>query len=129
MKTTHICVLTPSASQSASNPGAGSDFNDTLAVAARLHREGFIPIPQFAARSLPDRNCLDTILGRLSGELGVDQVLCIAGGVDTPVGEFSDTMQLLDTGRFDRHGIRGIGVAGHPEGSPDITDEAIQPAR
>ncbi len=107
---------------------AGSDFKDTLAVAARLSSEGFKPIPHIAARSLPDRDYLDDILGRLSGELGVEQVLCIAGGVDTPVGEFSDTMQLLETGLFDRHGIRTIGVAGHPEGSPDINDEAIQAA-
>jgi len=107
---------------------AGSNFKDTLAVAARLRDEGFKPIPHIAARSLPDRNYLDDILRRLSGELGVDQVMCIAGGVDTPVGEFSDTMQLFETGLFDQHGIRSIGVAGHPEGSPDINDEAIQAA-
>ena len=29
-------------------------------------------------------------------------------------------MELLETGLFDRHSIRQIGVAGHPEGSPDI---------
>jgi len=37
-------------------------------------------------------------------------------------------MQLLGTGVFDRHGIRDIGVAGHPEGSPDIKDEGIRAA-
>jgi methylenetetrahydrofolate reductase (NADPH) len=37
-------------------------------------------------------------------------------------------MQMLETGLFDRHGIRRIGVAGHPEGSPDIPDEAVRQA-
>jgi len=106
----------------------GSDFADTLAVAARLSREGFRPIPHFAARSIPSRKFLDEVLQRLSGDLGIDQVLCIAGGVDQPLGEFSDTMQLLETGLFDEHGIRNIGVAGHPEGSPDISAEAIRRA-
>ena len=106
----------------------GSDIRDTLAVAARLKTEGFKPVPHLAARSIASRADLDSILGRLHDDLGIDQVLCIAGGVDRPAGEFSDTMQLLDTGLFDQHGINRIGVAGHPEGSPDISDEAIQDA-
>ncbi|MXZ80409.1 MAG: metFprotein [Gammaproteobacteria bacterium] len=106
----------------------GSDFDDTVRVAARLRKEGFIPVPHFAARSIPDRKTLDDYLARSVGEAGVDHVLCIAGAVDKPVGEFSDSTQILDTGLFDRHGIRKIAVAGHPEGSPDMSDEAIMSA-
>jgi methylenetetrahydrofolate reductase (NADPH) len=58
----------------------------------------------------------------------VTRVLAIGGGVSQPVGEFADTMQMLATGLFDRHGIRRIGLAGHPEGSPDISDAAIRAA-
>ena len=103
----------------------GSDFDDTIAVAKRLKGEGFLPVPHFAARSIPDAAFLDDKLARLSGEAGLDQVLVIGGAVDKPAGDFSDTMQLLETGLFDRHGIRKFGVAGHPEGSPDISDQAI----
>lgn len=106
----------------------GSDFDDTLAVAARLKAEGFNPVPHVAARSVPGRAFLDDKLARLTGEVGVRQVLCIGGAVDHPLGEFSDTMQMLETGLFDRHGITDIGVAGHPEGSPDISDAAIAAA-
>ncbi len=106
----------------------GSDFNDTIAVAKRLREEGLEPVPHFAARSIPDRTFLDENLARLTGEAGVDQVLIIGGAVDKPVGTFSDSMQLLETGLFDAHGIRRIGVAGHPEGSPDISDEAVRDA-
>jgi methylenetetrahydrofolate reductase (NADPH) len=106
----------------------GSDFNDTVIVAKRLRNEGFIPVPHFAARSIPDKTSLDNYLSMVSGEAGVDWVLCIAGAVDKPAGDFSDSTQLLDTGLFDRHGIRKIALAGHPEGSPDMSDEAIRSA-
>ncbi|MBM3732047.1 MAG: metFprotein [Acidimicrobiia bacterium] len=106
----------------------GSDIADTVATSIRLRREGFHPVPHIAARSLRDRKQLDETLSQVSGEAGVDEVLCIGGGVSKPVGEFSDSMQVLETGLLDKYGIRRIGVAGHPEGSPDISDSAIAAA-
>ena len=106
----------------------GSKFADTVAAAVRLRREGFNPVPHFAARSVPSRAFLEENLRRLTGEAGVDQVLLIGGALNQPLGEFSDTMQLLDTGLFDKYGIGRIGVAGHPEGSPDIPDAQIRAA-
>ena len=106
----------------------GAVFADTVKVAKRLRAEGFEPVPHFAARSIADKTTLNDYLSRVVGEAGVDHVLCIAGAVDSPVGEFTDSMQILDTGLFDQHGIRQIAVAGHPEGSPDMSDEAIMAA-
>ncbi len=106
----------------------GSDFVDTVQVAKRLRAEGFEPVPHFAARSIANAETLNEYLSRVVGEAGVDHVLCIAGAVDNPVGQFTDSMQILNTGLFDRHGIRQIAVAGHPEGSPDMTDESINNA-
>ena len=107
---------------------AGSDFGETVRTAARLAREGMAPVPHLAARSIPDRRCLEENLRRLAGEAGVREALVIAGAVSEPVGEFGDSMQILETGLLDRFGIRRVGVAGHPEGSPDISDEAIDRA-
>ena len=106
----------------------GSDFDDTIAVAKRLKGEGFLPVPHFAARSIPSAAFLEDKLARLASEVGLEQVLVIGGSADKPAGDFSDTMRLLETGLFDKHGIRKFGVAGHPEGSPDISDEAIAEA-
>ena len=105
-----------------------SSFDETVAVARRLREEGFNPVPHLAARSIRDKAELDANLKRCVEEAGVDQVLLIGGAVPHPVGEFSDTMQVLSTGLLDKHGIKRIGVAGHPEGSPDIPDEAIRQA-
>jgi methylenetetrahydrofolate reductase (NADPH) len=106
----------------------GSDFDTTIALATRLRREGFEPVPHFAARSIPDRAFLERSLARLRVEADISRVLLIGGAVPKPLGEFSDSMQLLETGLFDRYGIQKIGLAAHPEGSPDISDAAIRQA-
>ncbi len=106
----------------------GSDFQSTVAVAKRLRDEGFIPIPHFAARSIKNKNTFESHLAQAVNEAGVDRVLCIAGAVDKPVGEFTDSTQLLATGLFDKYGIQKIAVAGHPEGSPDMSDASIMKA-
>ncbi len=106
----------------------GSDFSDTISVAKRLRNEGFIPVPHFAARSIRNEKHFDDCLQQIVGEAGIDWVLCIAGAVDQPVGQYTNSMELLDSGLFDKHGIKRIGLAGHPEGSPDMTDESIMAA-
>ena len=106
----------------------GSDPRDTVAVAKRLRDEGFEPVPHVAARSIADHAALDGYLGRLKDEAGVTQALVVAGGLDMPVGAFGSSMDLLETGLFQTHGITKIGVAGHPEGTPDISVAALKDA-
>lgn len=106
----------------------GSDFADTVAVAKRLKAEGFRPAPHFAARSIPSKAAFEDYLVRLQGEVGIDEVVALGGAVPQALGPFESSMQLLETGLFDKHGIKKIGVAGHPEGSPDITDKLIKEA-
>ena len=106
----------------------GSDPMDTVAVAERLYNEGMNPVPHLAARSLRDTDQLGSLLAAYTSRCGVNEVLVIGGGVDQPVGAFSDSMQVLDTGLIQRYGIQNVGVAGHPEGSPDITYSEIAEA-
>lgn len=106
----------------------GTDPNETIAVAKRLSDEGMNAIPHIAARSLSDKDQLDGLLKRMTSEANVSEVLVIGGGVDKPVGAFDNTMQVLNTGLIQKHGISRIGVSGHPEGSPDIHDDALAQA-
>ena len=108
----------------------GSALSDTIEVCKRLKAEEMRPIPHFAARSIPSEAVFEDFLKATVEEAGVDRVLTIAGGVSDKdiVGPYSTSMQLLETGLFDKHGIKTIGVAGHPEGSPDMSDEAIAQA-
>lgn len=103
----------------------GSDPMDTVAVAQRLHNDGMNPVPHLAARSLKDTDQLDALLSAFTQKAGVSEVLVIGGGVDSPVGEFASSIEVLNTGLIQKYGINNIGVAGHPEGSPDISDDEI----
>jgi len=98
----------------------GSDFADTVVTVKKLKAQGMRPVPHFAARSIPSKAFLEENLAMLKAECDIDEALLIGGGVDTPVGEFTESMQVLKTGLFQKYGIKKLGVAGHPEGSPDI---------
>ena len=106
----------------------GSDFADTVATAKRLREEGFEPMPHFAARSIPSRAALEDYLKTLKDAVDLRHVVTLAGAVDSPLGPFESSMDILETGLFDRYGIETIGVAGHPEGSPDISPEGLSQA-
>ena len=106
----------------------GSDPMETVTVAKRLHNEGMNAVPHLAARSLKDWDQIDALLASYREEAGVDEVLIIGGSVDQPVGVFDNSLQILETGLLQKHGIRRVGVAGHPEGSPDISQTEIAEA-
>ena len=106
----------------------GTDPKDTVDVAARLRDDGMNPVPHIAARSLKSKDQLDDLVKDMTNRANVSEVLVIGGGVDNPVGEFSDSMQVLDTGILQKYGITSIGVSGHPEGSPDISNDQIADA-
>ncbi len=103
----------------------GADYRDTVTLAVRLRKEGYNPVPHMAARSIMDRASLDDCLARAVGEADVRHVLAIAGAPDKSCGEFADSMQLLSTGLFEKHGIRRIGVAGHPESCNCCSEAAL----
>ena len=112
-------------------PGTGVYITDILPIppetlvraATRVAKLGYAPVPHVAARRVTTRQAFEDRLARMTGEAGVSDVLVIGGGPGTSTGEFDSTLALLDTGLFERYGIRRIGVAGHPEGSPDFSDD------
>lgn len=93
--------------------------NDTRLAAARAVRGlGFEPMPHLAARRIASLAELDTFVKRAVAEAGVERCFVIAGDPSTPMGPFSDSASLIDTGVFERAGIKTIGVGGHTEGHP-----------
>jgi methylenetetrahydrofolate reductase (NADPH) len=101
----------------------GTDTIDTLVAAARRVTDlGYTAVPHFASRRLSTKTALEERIKRTVGEAGVKDVLIIGGGLDKQAGEFGSTMEVLDTGFFDKYGIMDIAVAGHPEGSPDFSE-------
>ena len=98
----------------------GTPIEDMVATARRLAREGYPVMPHFPARIIKDAKTLENWIAMYQGEAGVRQALLLAGGVSQPVGDFHSSMQLMETGLFDRAGFERLHVAGHPEGNRDI---------
>lgn len=98
----------------------GTPIEEMVATAKRLHGDGYTVMPHFPARIIKDRATLADWIARYQGEADVKQALLLAGGVASPHGDFSDSMQLLETGLFDEAGFERLHVAGHPEGNRDI---------
>ena len=101
----------------------GDDFREVSNIAKELVRSGFNPVPHFPARLIKNLNELKDFVNRCK-DGGVKQALVI-GGSAQPIGDFHSSIQLLETGLF--QGWR-IGIAGHPDGSPDISDKDLEKA-
>ncbi|SLN27859.1 hypothetical protein ROJ8625_01157 [Roseivivax jejudonensis] len=98
----------------------GTSIEDMVAAAARLSADGYTVMPHFPARIIADTATLDDWIRRYRDDAGVSEALLLAGGVATPHGAFHSSMQLLETGLYDKHGFTRLHVAGHPEGNRDI---------
>ena len=97
----------------------GTTIEDMLVTAKRIKSASFIPMPHFPARIIKDNKVLEDWINRYS-EIGVNEALLLAGGVDRPLGNLSNSMELLSTGLFEKYGFERLNVAGHPEGNKDI---------
>ena len=97
----------------------GTTIEDMLVTAKRIKSASFIPMPHFPARIIKDNKVLEDWINRYS-EIGVNEALLLAGGVDRPLGNLSNSMELLSTGLFEKYGFERLHVAGHPEGNKDI---------
>ncbi len=107
-------------------PGIGQDA--VVAAAIRLRQAGLNPVPHLAARSYARADALDALLRRLTGEAGVSDLLVIGGDIDRAAGPFTSSLDLLESGALERHGIRRVGIAGYPEAHPRIPAEALEAA-
>jgi len=120
-------LLEPGTAVTISMP-PGQTYHGIVALATRLKRAGFRPVPHVAARRIASRDALDEYLARAAGEAGVDSALVIGGDSDRASGPFESSLALLETGLLQRHGIAHVGVAGYPEGHPRIATSALDAA-
>jgi methylenetetrahydrofolate reductase (NADPH) len=97
-------------------PYLPSESDDArLAAVVAVRELGFEPMPHFSARRIASHADFELFIKRAVAEAGVERCLVIAGDPHSPEGPFHDSSALIDTGVFERHGIKVIGVGGHPE--------------
>lgn len=95
-----------------------------VAAAALVRRLRFLPVPHISARRLVSHDDLDGYLAALSQRAGLDRALVVAGDC-RPIGPFEDALAVIRSGRLGQYGIRRVGIAGYPEGHPDIAAERL----
>ncbi|TRW16810.1 methylenetetrahydrofolate reductase [Glacieibacterium frigidum] len=103
----------------------GETMDARIAAAIKVRELGFEPMPHLSARRFASHDELVAIVERSTREAGVRRMFLVAGDPPVPVGPFADTMSLLRTGLFERHGITAIGIAGHPDGHPAMQGDAL----
>lgn len=101
----------------------GTPIDDMVSTAKRLHDEGFPVMPHLPARGINGKIVLEDWLKRYQGEAGVTQALLLGGGQKEPVGSFSSSIDMIETGLFDKMGFTRLHLAGHPEGNRDIDSD------
>ena len=79
----------------------GTPIEDMVATAKRLAGEGYTVMPHFPARIIAGRAVLADWIARYQGEAGVKQALLLGGGVNTPAGDYDNSMQLMESGLFE----------------------------
>lgn len=94
-------------------------LQDVVRVAAKVQALGLNASPHIVARRLPSEQVLKSAVRSLR-EQGIEQALLVAGDLSAPLGPFTSTLQLIDTGVLQEAGFKRIGVAGHPQGHPTV---------
>jgi methylenetetrahydrofolate reductase (NADPH) len=97
-------------------------------TATRLQAAGFVPVPHVTARNVASFTQLNDFLARLAGEAGVTRALVLGGDADRPAGPYHSSLEALESGLFQRHGIRRIGLACYPETHRKIDALALERA-
>lgn len=107
----------------------GVESTTTLIQAAkRVSELGYIAVPHIAARRYASVDDLEERLKGFAEISGVSNALVIGGNPGKPVGNFSSAIEVLETGLLEKYGILDVGIAGHPEGSPDFSDAVASEA-
>jgi len=99
-------------------------FEKQYHLAKRVYEAGFNPVPHIAARKIKTARHLEKHVSNLCRTAGVTRMLVIAGDREKPIGDFSDSLEVIRSGILKEYGITSIDMAGHPEEHPDV-DSAI----
>ena len=96
------------------------DIAKMVAAAKKLNSEGFNVMPHIPARVIKNQAMLSDWLSMYQNEAGVDEALLLAGGSHEPKGDYDSSIQLIESGLFDKAGFKRLHIAGHPDGNKDI---------
>tara|TARA_B100000073_G_scaffold334277_1_gene326651 strand:+ start:498 stop:1346 length:849 start_codon:yes stop_codon:yes gene_type:complete len=107
------------------SPTKGVD--ETLELSEKLIGKGFKVTPHIASKCVSGEKHLEIIIKKLD-ELGIDSIFVPGGDRPEPMGDFSNASDLLRSLKKIGHNLKKIGMAAHPEGHPDVSNEVLMEA-
>jgi len=120
--------LLPAGGRTYVNAVAGEGTEARIRAAEQIAACGFMPVPHIAARRMRSEQALDDYLASFVARAGVSEILVIGGDLPEPLGPYDSALAVIESGLPARHGIRRIGIAGYPDGHPEITTAALDQA-
>lgn len=103
----------------------GESFVSRIDAAVEVHRFGLKPVPHISARRLTSAGELEGFLERLAEMVDLRQVFVVAGDLPQPSGPYDDALAVIRSGLLQKYGVRHVGIAGYPEGHPDISTNRL----
>lgn len=100
----------------------GEEQASRVAATVAVRQLGFEPMPHFSARRILSEDDFEGYLSDVVHQAEVTRCFIVAGDPSEAMGPYDDTMALIKTGAFERAGIKAIGIGGHPEGHPVMTE-------
>ncbi|GAA0927507.1 methylenetetrahydrofolate reductase [Pseudonocardia zijingensis] len=107
---------------------AGETAEQRVDAARAVRVRGFTPVPHVAARRMHSPAELAEFLVALHQVGATDELFVVGGDPATPAGPFADSLSVLRSGLLQEAGVRRVGVAGYPEGHPDIPAATLDAA-
>jgi methylenetetrahydrofolate reductase (NADPH) len=101
----------------------GEDAHARIEATLAVRELGFEPMPHFSARRINSALEFEHYLYAVVARAGVRRCFVVAGDPPEPQGPFSDSMALIGSGVFEGAGVKTIGIGGHPEGHPIMSED------
>ena len=103
------------------------EMSKVTGTVKKLQIEGYTTIPHLPARTIANHNELEKYLKILSEDCGCSKILVIGGGGNQK-GNISSSIEILETDLLSKYNFKEVGLAGHPEGNPDVKQEDLDNA-
>src|SRR4051812_39292116 len=91
----------------------------------KLVASGLRPVPHLAVRMFADCRAVDAFVQGLA-DTGVNELFVIAGDIERPKGVLKCSLELVASSLLLKHGVVEVGVAGYPEGHPEVPVKTLE---
>ena len=98
--------------------------NDILETIEFVSKNNLTPITHLPARTMKNLDHVSQFLSQVRERTDSKKILVIGGG-GNQLGQITSSLEILNSGLLEENDFNKIGIAGHPEGSPDISQETI----